>query len=73
MCGSFLHPLTCGFAREVAWQISAQVDADENIKFKENETRKDYLVRLQRERYNRFSGVFQRYKENFPGNFSTTS
>ena len=69
MCGSFLHPLTCGFARGVAWQISAQVDADENLKFKENETRKDYLVRLLRERYNRFSGVFQRYKENFPVDF----
>ena len=55
MCGSFLHPLTCGFVQGVAWQISGQVDADENLKFKENETRKDYLVRLLRDRYNRFS------------------
>ena len=69
MCGSFFHPLTCGFARGVAWQVSAQVDADENLKCEENETRKNYLVRLLRERYDRFTVIFQCYKENFTVDF----
>ena len=69
MCVSFFHPLTCGFARGVAWQVSAQVDADENLKCEENETRKNYLVRLLRERYDRFTVIFQCYKENFTVDF----
>ena len=50
MSGTFIHPLACGFARGIAWQITAQVDADENLKCKENEARKVYQARLMRER-----------------------
>ena len=56
MCGSFLHPLTCGFARGVAWQISAQVDTDENLKFKENETRKDYIPSMINTMFEKITG-----------------
>ena len=65
MSGTFIHPLACGFARGITWQITAQVDADENLKCKENETRKVYQARLMRERYDRFSNTFQCCKENF--------
>ena len=63
---TFLHPLTCGFARGIAWQIVAQVDEDKKIKLEENETWKDFQNRLMRERYNRFTSMFQSCKENFP-------
>jgi hypothetical protein len=69
MCGTFLHPLTCGFARGIAWQVAAQVDADRNLKCQDNETRKHYLMRLLREKYDRFSVLFQCCKENFPVDF----
>ncbi len=69
MSGTFLHPLTCGFARGIAWQIAVQVDADENIKCEDNESRKDFQARLMRERYDRFSDIFQDCKENFPADF----
>ena len=69
MSGTFIHPLTCGFARGIAWQIAAQVDADENQKCEEkldNETRNVYQARLMREMYDRFSNTFKSCKENFP-------
>jgi hypothetical protein len=66
MCGTFLHPLTCGFARGVAWQIAVQVDTDENIKCEDDKSRKDFQARLMRERYDRLSDIFQDCKENFP-------
>ena len=69
MSGTFLHPLTCGFARGIAWQIAVQVDANENIKCEDNESRKDFQARLMRERYDRFSDIFQDCKENFPADF----
>jgi hypothetical protein len=49
--------------------VSAQIDADENLKCEENETQKNYLVRLLRERYDRFTVIFQCYKENFTVDF----
>ena len=65
MSGTFIHPLACGFAGGIAWQITAQVDADENLKYNENETQKVYQARLIPERYDRFSNTFQCCKENF--------
>ena len=58
----FLHPLTCSFARGIAWQIVAQVDEDKKIKCEENETWKDFQNRLMRKRYNRSTSKM----ENFP-------
>ncbi len=56
-------------ARGIAWQIAVQVDADKNIKCEDNELRKDFQARLMRERYDRFSDIFQDCKENFPADF----
>ncbi len=66
MSGTFIHPLMCGFARGIAWQIAAQVDADENQKCEDNETRNVYQARLMREMYDHFSNTFKSCKENFP-------
>ena len=49
--------------------MSGQVDADKDIKCADNETRKNYLVRLLREKYDRFSAIFTSHKENFQFEF----
>ena len=62
---SFIHPVTCGFARGVAWQISKQLD--EEWKFGDSEDRLQLKgtcpITI---RYNRFNAVFESCKENFP-------
>lgn len=66
---SFIHPLTCGFAKGIGWQVAKKVDVE--IKCQENESRQEHQTRQMQERFDRFSVVFATCKENFAIDFKS--